>query len=555
MKKLWKVLKIGLIAIVALLIVLLNIYFLKVRIPSPDIEYNSELSDKERNEIGSYQYKLGNNLLKKNQYGLWEMYLEGNPYDRGLAFGRLAYELNVEKEEAFINEIRNKVPSEGFLNFLKYLVAWINRDLDDYINQEYLEEIYGSSKSMSDKFDFVGPKFHRILNYHAAHDIGHALQNMNLVGCTSFSVWDEQTDSSNILIGRNFDFYFGQEFAKDKIIAFYNPDDGYKFASVTWACFSGVVSGMNEKGLTITLNSAKSAIPLKGKTPVSIIAREILQYASNIEEAFAVAQQHESFVSETFLIGSREDGKVALIEKSQEETALYYSDTSRLVVTNHFQSDELINSEENVEYRSEGVSDYRYERVNYLLDSINTIGINDVAHIMRDRKGLNNDVLGMGNEKAINQLIAHHSVIFAPNELKIWVSASPYALGSYVGYDLHTVFSDGIQIDSVIEQSPFLESESYANYEVFLQYKEQIQNYLFRGGAPFLSDSQIQEFVRSNPESYLTYYFLADYLKEVGQMQKAKEYYQIGLTKNIARTSERTHMENGLSEVNEQLLQ
>lgn len=545
MKRFLKLFKYISLTLVALLLVLFVIYILDVNITPPKVP-KSKLQDVKRVEIGADSFQLANNWLRKNDYGLWELYLEGDAYDRGTAFGKLAYNLNEQKEDAFINEIRNKVPSESFLNFLKYLVGWINRDLDDYIPEEYLLEIYGSSQSMADRFDFIGPKFHRILNYHAAHDIGHALQNMSLVGCTSFGVWDNQTDSANILIGRNFDFYFGQEFAKDKIIAFVNPTNGYKFMSVTWACFSGVVSGMNEKGLTITLNSAKSAIPFKGKTPVSLIARQILQYASTIDEAYEIANAYEAFVSETFLIGSKIDNRVGLIEKSQETTALYYTDTSRIVVTNHFLSDKLINTKENVEYRSEGVSDYRFERVNNMLDSLQSINVNDVAYVLRDRNGLESDTLGMGNEKAINQLIAHHSVIFSPNDLKVWVSSAPYSLGTYVGYDLNKVFSGNFSDTLIIEADPFLSSSDYKQYKLFLKIKEQVQTYLIKGGEPFLTEDDIKIFVLSNPDSYLTYFYLGDYMKSIEQWDRAIKYYDIGLTKNIARTSERQHMQKGL---------
>ncbi|MDH5365616.1 MAG: C45 family peptidase [Cyclobacteriaceae bacterium] len=545
MKQFVKLSKYILLTLVALFLVLFVIYILDVHITPPKVT-NSKLQGEKRVEIGRDSYQLANNWLRKNNHGLWELYLEGDAYDRGTAFGKLAYNLNEQKEEAFINEIRNKVPSENFLNFLKYLVGWINRDLDDYIPVEYLLEIYGSSQSMADQFDFIGPKFHRILNYHAAHDIGHALQNMNLVGCTSFGVWDNQTDSTNILIGRNFDFYFGQEFAKDKIIAFVNPTHGYKFMSVTWACFSGVVSGMNEKGLTITLNSAKSDIPFKGKTPVSLIARQILQYASTIDEAYQIANAYESFVSETFLIGSKIDNKVGLIEKSQETTSLYYTDTSRMVVTNHFQSEDLVNTKENIEYRSEGVSDYRFKRVNDMLDSLHDINVNDVAYILRDRNGIKGDTLGMGNEKAINQLIAHHSVIFSPNDLKVWVSSAPYSLGTYVGYDLNKVFSGNFSDSLIVEADPFLSSDSYKKYEVFLKIKEQIQAYLIKGGEPFLTEDDIEIFVLSNPDSYLTYFYLGDYMKAIEQWDNAIKFYDIGLTMNIARTSELKHMEESL---------
>ena len=538
--------------LIVLLLVLCTIYFFKVRI-TPPIEHLSANLIPEVEVIDSTFFRAGSSSLRKNDKGLWEMYLEGGPLERGTAFGQLAKALNAEKETVFINEIKKRIPSDTYLNFLKYGVGWFNRDLDDHIPQEYLEEIYGSSLSLPDKLDYIGPKFHRAINYHAAHDIGHALQNMNLVGCTSFAVWGKKSERDKILLGRNFDFYFGKSFAEDKIIAFINPKEGHKFMSVTWACFSGVVSGMNEHGLTVTLNSAKSSIPTKGKTPVSIIARDMLQYARTIEEAFEIAKSYDSFVSETFLISSKIDEKVALIEKSQDETAIYWPSEDNLVVTNHFQSSELKDDVENLSYMNEEVSQYRQTKVENLIDELSPLNPPKVAAILRDKTGLKNDQLGLGNEKAINQLIAHHAVIFSPQDLVAWVSAPPYQLGEFVAYNLSEIFDQKMvsnhysYVDSLrIDPDDFLQSSRFKDYQKFLQLKEKIQFGLLSNEGVTISTDEILTFKKSNADNYLVYYYLGQYYQSKKDWKNAIDNYKTGLTMKIARTSEKKFMEDAI---------
>ena len=294
--KIWRVLFFVFLGI--FLFLLLSMLYLDWFLrPKPPIPESTTSLSWNRTEPNPDFSLVQNNWLHKSQSGLYEMYIEGSAFERGVAHGKLCRKLLEKQEEYFNDQITKLVPSGFYLHFLKYFVEWFNRNLDKNVTEEYKKEIYGISASASDKFQYIGSNYQRILNYHAAHDIGHALQNLALVGCTSFGTWDDASADGNMIIGRNFDFYVGDRFANNKIVDFVNPSQGFKFMSVGWAGFIGVVSGMNEKGLTVTINAAKSQIPTGSATPVSLVAREILQYAKNIGEAVQIARKRKMFVS------------------------------------------------------------------------------------------------------------------------------------------------------------------------------------------------------------------------------------------------------------------
>jgi hypothetical protein len=128
------------------------------------------------------------------------MYVEGEPFERGVINGKLSKELIQRQEDVFVGQIRKMIPSTFYLHFLKYFIGWFNRDLAKNVTEEYKEEIYGESLAAATEYDYIGTSYQRILNYHAAHDIGHALQSMALVGCTSFGTWGAASADSTMII-------------------------------------------------------------------------------------------------------------------------------------------------------------------------------------------------------------------------------------------------------------------------------------------------------------------------------------------------------------------
>ena len=537
-------------AFIGLLIGIGIIYLLLVSKTSPPSIADKTALAWKRSEPSPGFYTLKNNWFRKSKSGLFELYVEGQPFDRGVANGKLSKEL-IELQEVYFNDQINKmIPSRVYRHFLKYAIGWFNRDLDKHVTEEYKEEIYGISDAASDQYDYIGSNYQRMLNYHAAHDIGHALQNLALVGCTSFGTWGSRSADSNMIIGRNFDFYVGDHFSENKIVIFENPTDGYKFMSVTWGGFIGVVSGMNEKGLTVTINAAKSDIPYGSATPVSLVAREILQYARNIQEALAIARKRKMFVSESFLIGSAQDGKAVIIEKTPDSIGLYDPGQNEIICANHFQSAALTDLKSNKIQIRQSASDYRYHRLQELLDATGKNTVAQTVQILRNRGGMENTDIGLGNEKSINQLIAHHSIIFEPLKRRVWVSTSPWQLGEFVCYDLDKVFLlRGMKKNQEIADSSLnLPADSFQltnQFQLFLKYR--IYKKEIAEGREVNADS----LVASNSNFYQAYQLAGNIMFKNKQYTNAIQYYRIALSKEIATKTEENEIRNQISKCEE----
>jgi len=512
----------------------------------------------ERIQVNDTLFTVGINQLRKNKQGLWELYIKGDPLEIGLANGSLTRELLQRQEAIFFSKIDQLVPSPFKQKLLIKVLAWYNRKLSQYINEEYKTEIYGVSRYAADQYDYIANDYLRSLYLHGAHDIGHAFKDLALVGCSSFAVWGDKTTDGSLLIGRNFDFYAGDDFAKEKIIAFVAPEQGYKFMSVTWGGMVGVVSGMNDQGLTVTINAGKSDIPWIAKNPISLLTREILQYAATIDEAVAIAKKREVFVSEAILVGSAKDGRAVTIEVSPNNFGVYQvENTSQLICSNHFQSNAFEHDAKNVKHKQESHSQYRYDRMGELLDDYLKIDPKIAVDILRNKKGLEDKNIGYGNEKALNQLLAHHSVVFKPAQLKVWVSSNPYQLGEFVSYDLNKVFNrfdplvgdDENQVFNVliadeelnISKDPFLDSIAYINYEKYRKLRHEIIQIIDNNGK--VRPGLISDLKRANPNYWEANALAGQYFYNKGYHAAALKEFKLALTKEITTIPDKERIE------------
>lgn len=552
--------------------------------------------------------RWGPSSLRIDPDGLYEMRVCGGPFERGEAIGKLGADLLYQQEKAFADKLFEMVPSSRYRAFLHYFITIFNRRLGASVPLEYRQEIKAMSASCTHEFDEFGSPYERQMQYHSAHDIGHVMQDYMLVGCTSFAVWGKESADSSLLMARNFDFYMGEEFAKNKLVLFEKPDSGYAYVSVTWPGMLGVVSGMNTEGLAVTINASKLEVPSSSATPISILVKSILQYASNIEEAEKIAASFKTFVCESILVGSANDGRAVIIEKTPSEMGVYSAGGSRVICTNHYQSDRFRDDPVNVENIRVSDSGYRYRRVQQLLDSLDTIDYLKAAAVLRDIRGVDGEDVGYCNDLSINQMLAMHSVIFKPAEKKIWVSTSPWQFGKFVCFDLDEVFGEGdasrnssseyAQLTGVSGSATHSDSKNqssceasthfasvdvdqrtceagsashlgctlfgdsgFSDDEMSIPADKFLETEAFRNVLKFKAMQQtlvtasksrrevpadsLSLFVSWNPSYYGTYVAVASYLESLGKTAEAAEYYRRALTCPM-KLSERQHLETRL---------
>ena len=503
-------------------------------------------------KINDSTFSFNENYLTKNKQQLWELYIKGNPLQLGYNNGALTQDLMQKQEEIFFSKVAGFVPSKFKQNLLRNFLKWYNRKMYLNIREDFQAELFGLSQYSSDKYDYIAPKFRRAMYLHGAHDIGHAMQDLMVVGCTSLAVWNENTEDGDLLIGRNFDFSVGEDFSKNKLIEFVEPENGIPYLSVSWPGMIGVVSGMNKEGITVTINAGKSKIPLTAKTPISLVTREILQFAATIDEAIAIAKKRKVFVSESILIGSANDKNAVIIEVSPDNFGVYKVENSdKVFCTNHFQSEAYKYDKRNQKHIEESHSEYRYEKLKELLQENRKLNPEKMATLLRDQSGLKNKSIGFGNEKAINQLLAHHAVIFSPQKKLVWVSSNPYQLGEFVCYDLNEVFSNerlksGKFSKSTlnIAKDPFTDSQEFRNYEEFKKLSSE-----FDDENKVLSDEFIHYYQSLNPDFWLGYYLAGKYYFKLKDYQRAKTEFEKALTKEITTIPDKENVEKYLKKV------
>ncbi len=397
--------------------------------PPPEPEWELPL------EVRGERAYVGPSWLSRER-GVWEYHLEGDPYAMGFAHMRLGNRLSTEADDYMFAEMARYVPSKIALFMIRLGVRWRYRHLADHVPPDRLREIAGEARAYTDRHDDFLPTFHRLLFYHALHDITQGLEHSPLLGCSAFAAAGAATTNGHLVIGRNFDFEGPEPFDADKAVLFFKPKGKIPFASVAWTGMTGVVTGINAEGIYVSINAARTDDKGKDGIPVELLVREIMENARSIDDVVAMVRGSPVMVPDFYLVGDGKTGESAVIERSPTRIEVRRSrDTT--ILTNHALTPAFAKDAENDRLKRYLTSDARFKRLSEVVRQYRgAIDPRRAQEILRDKKGEGGEPLSLGNRNALDAIIATHSVVVDATSLQLWVSAGPHCLGRYVGFDL-----------------------------------------------------------------------------------------------------------------------
>ncbi len=413
---------------------------------------------------------LGSSFIARRD-GMLEARFAGRPYERGFARGRLDHEDIAASEKDLEFLLEELVPSRLKRWALHAVLDWTMRRSEKWIAPDHLDEIAGlADADVPDPLPGRGNRYARHLALHALHDFSQRfVATIPLSGaCSGFAAGPPATADGHVYLARNFDFEAGSRFDREKIVAAVVPDSGHAFLSVTFGGLTGAVSGVNDAGLSVSLQALTGGPTAGSGEPSSLLVADVLQRDGTVEQAVERIRGARAIVSDIYLL-AYSSGSLAVVEQTPRAAGVRFG-KPWISATNHAETPEIARITGPSPPMS--TSAYRKRRLDELLSS--RIGRLDAAaavDILRDRKGLGGAPLGPGNRNAIDALIASHSVVFDLTARRAYVAAYPHTLGAYAAFELAQLVAirpegSGLPVPPAapIPADPMLISGEYGRY-------------------------------------------------------------------------------------------
>lgn len=134
------------------------------------------------------------------------------------------------------------------------------------------------------------------------------MQQAGGMSCTMFAVWGSRTVNGKLLACRNLDWVSQTGIHEDRLVTVHRPDGLNAFVTMGYAGVIGGLAGMNEKGVAYSQIGAFSAREELDGTPWTLIVRQVMEEAANLEDGVKIIQDGKHTLGYNFMLADGDPG-------------------------------------------------------------------------------------------------------------------------------------------------------------------------------------------------------------------------------------------------------
>lgn len=369
-------------------------------------------------------------------------YISGQPED----MGRQLFHLLIaprEKEMLRVFHTLNQIanPTQGFEKAFRdwYAQVKLVPTLIKYIPEHYQEEMHAflnEGARLSGGAKPIG--FSDLVLSNAMLDLG-----LVFGGCFSFALWDDATKDGSMWVGRNLDYAPLASLAAYQSLLIYNPDHGIPFATVGYPAFFGVMHGMNERGIVVTMNYSlvkPSQMTYQG-IPFTMKLRQILQEAQSLEEAIEIVKHAPRTVGLSILLADANINQAVILETTAYHMRIRRGDHS-IFAANQFHEPDM-RTHQQAGWLASALRENRFVKLNQEWH-----GLWDIDHVIAAlRENGQDPIFSQNLIPSINLKATIASMAFNPTEGQIWFALSKGSFApdmGWIGIDLRKIWQTGL---------------------------------------------------------------------------------------------------------------
>ena len=244
--------------------------------------------------------------------GLRVVYLSGTPYELGRQHGELLREEVRGSVRTTLGYFRRyvKIPLLGSILVNWWLDSTWGKSAG-HVPPEYLEELRGLA-------DGSGVALKELQRMHAVPDRTYA--------CANLAAWGRATAGGRLIHLRNLDWNIRAGIQRYATVFVVHPAGKRAYLNIGWAGFTGVLTGINARGLSIGQVGAESADVTYDGEPIAFLMRRVLEQAEDVDEAAELIRTARRTMGINYVVADASAGRAVAIETTARHVRVFEAD-------------------------------------------------------------------------------------------------------------------------------------------------------------------------------------------------------------------------------------